>query len=463
MKDIKLLILTLVILVSVKTHGQLKVSNNGSVGIALNSGVVPLSKLSVGDIGNAYSIGYFFNSNSTASLNIGLSSEAAPGNSSFGLSGYVTMNTSANNCKGVWGSSYSSTPLSNGRAYGVYGYAGNATSGYNYGVYGQLAGSNNGAAIYGVVPGYGDVNTLGQYAGYFLGNVMVSGHLGINTIPNTTYDITTNYYIGVAGVTVGSDQRLKDNIKDLSGALTSLSQLKGVTYRLKPREIDNANLTSSTTPDTGRIQSSTQIIDTAKYNRNHIGFLAQDVQKIFPELVFTDGDGMLSVDYISLIPVLVESIKEINRKHVTDSLNLENKILLLKNKIDKDSVYFETKLKSLVIQLNQCCGASQLKNVSIDNSKIEGSNITDGSILFQNTPNPFNQSTTISYYLALNVRKATIYIYNLQGTQLKSIPVIEHGNGNILINGSELNPGMYIYALIVDGKEIDTKRMILTQ
>jgi len=34
---------------------------------------------------------------------------------------------------------------------------------------------------------------------------------------------------------------------------------------------------------------------------------------------------------------------------------------------------------------------------------------------------------------------------------------------SITIKGSELNPGMYLYTLIVDGKEVDTKRMILTE
>ena len=152
-------------------NAQIKVLSNGNTGIGTAN---PMAKLSVGADGGTYYEGYFYNPNATASLNIGLAGEAAPGVNSYGLSGFVTPNTSANVCKGVWGSSYNSTPLSNGRSYGVHGYAGNATNGYNYGVYGQLAGSNNGAAIYGVVPGYGDVNTAGQYAGYFLGNVNVA-------------------------------------------------------------------------------------------------------------------------------------------------------------------------------------------------------------------------------------------------------------------------------------------------
>ncbi len=45
-------------------------------------------------------------------------------------------------------------------------------------------------------------------------------------------------------------------------------------------------------------------------NRKRLGFLAQDVQALFPELVEEDKDGYLYVDYVGLIPVLVESVKE---------------------------------------------------------------------------------------------------------------------------------------------------------
>ena len=56
-----------------------------------------------------------------------------------------------------------------------------------------------------------------------------------------------------------------------------------------------------------------------------------------------------------------------------------------------------------------------------------------------------------------------IYIYNMRGMQIKSISIPEKGYGTITINGSDLQAGMYLYTLIVDGKEVDTKRMILTK
>ena len=84
-------------------------------------------------------------------------------------------------------------------------------------------------------------------------------------------------------------------------------------------------------------------------------------------------------------------------------------------------------------------------------------------VLDQNTPNPFNIATTIGFYLPNSITAASIYVYDMTGNQLKSISIPERGKGNLKIQGSEFSAGMYLYALIADGKVIDTKRMILTK
>lgn len=55
------------------------------------------------------------------------------------------------------------------------------------------------------------------------------------------------------------------------------------------------------------------------------------------------------------------------------------------------------------------------------------------------------------------------YIYDLQGLQKKTYNIITKGKSSIIINGFELQPGMYLYTLIADNTVIDTKRMILTE
>ena len=54
-------------------------------------------------------------------------------------------------------------------------------------------------------------------------------------------------------------------------------------------------------------------------------------------------------------------------------------------------------------------------------------------------------------------------IYDLYGKQLKQIHLSQRGNGSQIISGSEFSAGIYLYALIADGKEVDVKRMILTE
>ena len=85
-------------------------------------------------------------------------------------------------------------------------------------------------------------------------------------------------------------------------------------------------------------------------------------------------------------------------------------------------------------------------------------------VLYQNTPNPFSQQTEIKYFIPTNTKTALLCIYDLQGKQLKQIALGERGEeGAQTILGSEFAAGIYLYGLIADGKQIDLKRMVLTE
>jgi len=84
-------------------------------------------------------------------------------------------------------------------------------------------------------------------------------------------------------------------------------------------------------------------------------------------------------------------------------------------------------------------------------------------MLYQNVPNPFNETTIIQYSLSDDINNAQILIFNMQGTLIKSYTNLGKTTGEISINGGEFNAGMYMCSLIANGKEIDTKRMILTK
>ena len=85
------------------------------------------------------------------------------------------------------------------------------------------------------------------------------------------------------------------------------------------------------------------------------------------------------------------------------------------------------------------------------------------ALLYQNSPNPFTERTEISYVVPVEAQLATIYIFDMSGTQLKEYDIETFGEGCLTINANELYAGLFLYSLVVDGKLIDTKQMIITQ
>ena len=96
-----------------------------------------------------------------------------------------------------------------------------------------------------------------------------------------------------------SDKRLKENIKPIESALDKVSKLQGVTFDWKPS-------------------------DSILEIKEDVGFIAQDVQKVIPELVRENKDGMLSMRHQGIAPILLEAIKELKaeieelKKHSCD-------------------------------------------------------------------------------------------------------------------------------------------------
>ena len=88
------------------------------------------------------------------------------------------------------------------------------------------------------------------------------------------YRIDGNYFY------YASDISLKKNIKPISNALDKVLQLQGVRFNWK---------------------------DT---NKPSIGLISQDVEKIFPEIVSTDEQGLKSIEYAKLVAPLIEALKE---------------------------------------------------------------------------------------------------------------------------------------------------------
>ncbi len=267
----------------------------------------------------------------------------------------------------------------------------------------------------------------------------------------------------VGSLLITSDVRLKSNITPLSKSLEKLILLNGKSYAKSALESSKPSASvlqqKSTTANTyddiktktieadEKMRAETETKNQTKKEFKEIGFLAQEMQEVFPELVVEGKEGILSINYIGLIPVIIEALKE--QKLTID----EQKELI--QELQKE------------IQASKNKSGNRIGNSTIGNETGDASSNPESTVsaakLEQNNPNPFNQTTKIGYFVPEQSFSANLYIYDMNGTQKEVFPINQKGQGSITINSSKLSPGMYLYTLIVDGKEVDTKRMILTQ
>lgn len=133
---------------------------------------------------------------------------------------------------------------------------------------------------------------LDTESGVYVGNAW---RFWVNNLGNATLTGT---------LTQLSDRRLKKDFSSLSNSLSDVYQLNGYHYKW---------------------------IEASRSQDLQTGLIAQEVQKIFPELVQTDEKGFLSVNYIGLIPHLIEAVKELRN----ENKDLKNTNQKLENRLEK--------------------------------------------------------------------------------------------------------------------------------
>lgn len=270
------------------------------------------------------------------------------------------------------------------------------------------------------------INSQGNNVIFF--NDVPWGNIGIGvTSPSSRLQVSGN--IVASGTVTWSDNKLKKNMNKivLDETFTNkINQLAPISYEWNKEEVYK---------DTESLDK-IGIIDKDFFERIQYGFSAQEVQKLFPELVYEDNNGTLGINYQGFIPMLFSLIQKQELKISA----LENEIVTIKN---------------------DCCSKTQLKSANILNP--DDNSTSTENVLYQNTPNPFTVTTSIRFSISKEVNRAMLNVYNMNGAQLKSIELSKRGAGSIVINGGEFNAGMYFYALITDGQVIDTKRMVLTE
>ena len=345
-------------------------------------------------------------------------------NSHFtGLRSLLYNDLSTGHAIGVYGEARQSVPNSHYSSMGMWGIGTGAYTGHNIGVAGTLRTGSKGAGIYGTNQDGAFFGLGSGLAGYFYGRVHVEG-LVYSTV----------------GFVSPSDMRLKYNVVTIAdkerrtgSTLDRLASLDVLEYNLRTPRQDAI----SAMPESQRPKGEDPNPDI-----RHYGVSAQELQKIFPDLVYEDEEGYLSVNYVELVPLLLRSMQEL--KAEVDELK------------GKEVAYGAGVDAYGDLQTATRSEASSRQATAIDDAT------ATRAVLYQNTPNPFTAQTEIRFSLPGDAKQAFIYIFDMNGRMQKQIPV-SPSQQSVTVAGYELQAGIYLYSLVVGGQEIDTKRMILSK
>lgn len=256
---------------------------------------------------------------------------------------------------------------------------------------------------------------------------------------NSNFVFNTN--LRVNGVNITSDARMKDNIQPIENPIDILSRVDGVSYTYRLSEIQKNRKSEENafpeTPETmtnevndaltekeqrdEQIKKEIELREEEEANRRRIGFMAQDIQKVLPELVQTDEKGVMSIDYIGFIPLIVESLKQMQQT------------------IQDQQKEIETLQSLLPAETKSMFRSTSNEDVSV----VEGAKL-------------YNRAgASVSYTLPATYRSANLQVFDVSGRLLKKV-VLTGNNSVVEINSSEIGLGTFVYTLFVDDKKADT-------
>ncbi len=255
---------------------------------------------------------------------------------------------------------------------------------------------------------------------------------------NSNFVFNTN--LRVNGVNITSDARMKDNIQPIENPIDILSRVDGVSYTYRLSEVQKYRKSEENAfPETSgtmanevndaltekelrdeQIKKEIERREEEEANRRRIGFMAQDIQKVLPELVQTDEKGVMSIDYIGFIPLIVESLKQMQQTIQDQQKEIET-------------------LQSLL--------PAETKSMFRSTSNEEVS-VVEGAKLYNRA------GASVSYTLPATYNTADLKIFDISGKLLKKV-VLTGNNSVVEINPSEIGLGTFVYTLFVDNKKAD--------
>jgi len=178
------------------------------------------------------------------------------------------------------------------------------------------------------------------------------------------------------------------------------------------------------------------VVDKQEYD----GLIAQDVLKVFPNLVShatSERGEYYTLNYSGLGVIAIKGIQELQQTLGDQQKTINDQQKTINTLVEKIAA-----LEASLNAISNNIGGRDIKNVS----------------LLQNQPNPFSQVTNINYSIPEGA-DGQIRIYDAAGNMVKTMRATE--NGQVQINAYELKAGTYTYVLVVNGNATASKKMVL--
>jgi trimeric autotransporter adhesin len=329
---------------------------------------------------------------------------------------------------------FSGPEASYNTANGLFSLFNNTTGSYNTG-FGTASLNNNTQGSYNTA--------IGAYSDAAFENLKNATAIGSNSIVNRSNkirlgDVNVTIVESAAGSWTTSDGRFKTNIKEDVVGLSFIKLLRPVVYNFDANKFDV--FLSKGMPDSVKAKRKAAFKKAGSKVSSIVqtGFIAQEVAEAAKKVSYNfsgvhvpenDADNY-SLSYEKMVVPLVKAVQELAEQNE------------------------EMKKEIELLKANLLAMGDKNNNQNV--------NMTS-ALLLQNIPNPFINSTGISYNLPGNVKYAEIVITDKQGKNLKRVQLSGTGNGKIELNTGSMASGTYQYSLYVNGSMVDSKQMILSK
>lgn len=279
----------------------------------------------------------------------------------------------------------------------VFGTRSVATGGYHtIGVYGGIGyAPSNGAGIVGAtIPVFGSPTYIqGIYAGYFYGNVKATGTIYGTLVSPSSVSSPSN---GSGETTVLSTVGERGN--SVTGKLQNVDILQ-----MERINQDGSLPANKAVEDVDEDEAPIQ----TKLSAVSYGLAADQLQKVYPELVYEDAEGNYSINYIEMVPLLVQSIKELSAK---------------------------------VTSLEQQLGIAEKAEVKAESEETDD----------------------IALVVPEGAKDATLSFFDLSGKQVRTARV-KGASSNAKTYTRGLPSGAYVCTLVVDGQVKSSRKIVVNK